>query len=92
MIDPFANCPSDEDTRSVGKERRTISGLDVLLESWVYDGIIGFSAILLEEQVSNLSDEEIVERLSAELQVDSNRTISRKGDGYVFVNYAFDVG
>lgn len=89
MTNLFAACPVEEDTRIRSREQRKIGGLDVMLETWDWDGIFGRSAILIDEQVADLTDDQIIDRLSTEIEIDDGKTISRKGNGFVFINYGF---
>lgn len=66
-----------------------VAGLDVLLELWNWEGILGQSAVLLGSQVAEISDDEIIERLRCEIDMTGITTVTRSNSGFVFVNYGF---
>ncbi len=85
----FENRPQDPDTRIIKTQHEIFDGLDVLLEAWVWEGVIGQSAILVEEQVAPLDDAAIVQRLASKLPLGGKYNVSRSS-GFVFVNYGFE--
>lgn len=85
----FDKLETDEDTRIISRTIVEIEGYDVLLEKWSWDGALGHSAIVPEDQVASLSDEQIQEMLIKNLDITGNTTFSRKSD-YVFLNYGFE--
>ncbi|WP_319760593.1 hypothetical protein [Maridesulfovibrio sp.] len=87
-IELFANRPVEPDTNVLHSQFENIGGLDVLLELWSWDGIIGQSAILIEEQVAGREKPEIIELISSEISLGSNYTTSKES-GFIFINYGF---
>lgn len=65
-----------------------MSETPVLLESWIFDGIKGSSAIFLTEHVGSLDDESIKTLLGETfgLELGDNVTVKRDGS-HVYVNY-----
>ncbi len=61
-----------------------------LMELWSWDGIQGSSVIFLAEDVSDLDDEELVEKASLDLKAlkTEQYTIKRK-ENYVYINFGF---
>lgn len=86
---PFYKLSTDEDTRIISRTIENIEGYDVLLEKWSWEGVLGYSAIIPENQIASLSDEQIQDILLKNLDITGKTTFSRKSD-YVFLNYGFE--
>jgi hypothetical protein len=85
----FDNRPIEEDTTITSSKLVKFQNRDALLESWVWDGIKGESAILLANQFEGLSDEDIGTFLADYIALGGDYTIARTTPEYIFVNFAF---
>lgn len=85
----FKDLPSDEDTTILHSDECLINGLDVLVESWNWDGVNGRSIVLLASQVEDRSDREVVELLRQFTDIESDFTVTRDRNGYMFINHDF---
>ena len=67
--------------------------IEVLMELWFWDGITASSFVFLKEDIGNLSDIELINKIKLDFDsIDlSDATIKASGD-YVYVNYGFKVG
>lgn len=86
----FSGRKIDPDTKILATEYRQICGLDILIESWKWEGIRGKSIIFLSEQVINVIDSEFenLGRKIAELGMEEQVTIKR-GPDFSFFNFSF---
>ena len=85
----FKDLPHDEDTRILHSSESQFNGLNVLVETWNWDGIKGKSIILLLSQIGDRSDKEVIELLRQFTNVESDFTITRNRNGYMFINHDF---
>ena len=68
-----------------------VAGLPVLHEAWFWDGVGAESVIFLDKDVVG-RDDAALEGLLREANLvrkDASPTVSRTGDGFVFVNFNF---
>ena len=91
MSDKFSSVPVDENTRILFRKETKIGNYDVLHEKWNWEGIKAESIIFTDEDVSELSDEEIkkVVRESGFLKEGSDLTFKRSED-FTYVNFNFE--
>jgi hypothetical protein len=85
----FDNRPIEEDTKITSSKLVKFADRDIRLESWVWDGIKGKSAVLLANQFESMNDEEICVFLSEHIALGGDYTIARPSPEYIFVNYGF---
>lgn len=90
MKDKFKNIPVDEDTVVAISLESTLGDYDVVYQKWSWDGIHAESIIFFNEDIENLSEEEIVNevKLSPLLKEDTQTTY-KKLEVYTFVNFNF---
>lgn len=87
----FVNVPVEEGTIIKKNTIIGVSGLQVLHQKWVWDGIAAESLIFIADEVDQLDDDKItLLALSSKLpRVDSKFTIAREREGYTFINFNF---
>jgi hypothetical protein len=92
MTDKFNNVPDDEQTINTFQTEATLGKYDILYQTWFWDGITAESFIFSDEDICDLSDEELknLVRTSPLVKQHDNLTISRKGTGFAFVNFNFE--
>lgn len=88
----FSKLPTDAGTRPLSRIEAELDGHPVMVESWYWEGISGQSLIFIESDVSELTDQDLVDRVRTAMLVDPDSEITlRRNDGFVFVNYAFEI-
>jgi len=92
MIKKFDNVPVEEDTRILFRKEAKLGNYDVLYEMWSWEGISAESLIFVNDDVSDLTDEELERevRKSPLVKKDSAITIKRLDIGFTFVNFNFE--
>jgi hypothetical protein len=87
----FANIPLDPETRIISKIEIIIDKIPALIEQWSWDGIAGKSAIFIDVDVSNYSDEELFLKIVEHFNIssDTRHTVQRNSNGFTFVNFDF---
>lgn len=91
MTNKFKNIPTEEDTKILSRQEKTIGEYIVLHEIWVWDGIYAESIIFANEDIEGLSDQEI-EKMVRSLPIldeNSDLTLTRTESGFTFVNFNF---
>jgi len=89
----FKNVPIDPDTDILFYKITKIDKYDVLYQIWNWDGIKSESIIFEDDDVKDLSEDEIREIVKTSLFLkdkESNMTFSQSGSGYTFVNFNFE--
>ena len=91
MTDKFDGVPTEKDTKILFRHQVKFGNYDVLYEKWTWDGITAESVIFDNNDVAELSDEEIKDDVKSSplVQSDSDVTIKRSETGYTFVNFNF---
>ena len=89
----FNNIPEQKDTEIIFREETRFGDFDVVYEKWKWDGILAESIIFDEEDVSEMDDDEIINKVKDSPLFDDkiykgNPTI-RHNSGFVFVNLNF---
>lgn len=95
MDSKFKNVPLEEDTRLLSQKIIYLSKFEVLHQIWRWDGIKGESIIFADEDVKDLSENDIKGLLRNSKFLhdkDSSLTFSQKGNGFTFLNFNFDPG
>ena len=85
LSEKFRNIPYDEDTRIKGRWEIKVGPYDAVHEKWVWDGVYGESYIFFNEDIKDLSEEEVLELANKE------NTTYKKLKTYTFVNFNFVV-
>ena len=87
----FADVPVDDDTKIIRQHETEIDNIEVLIQKWVWDGLVAESAIFLDEDVDHINDEELYQKIVDKYAVghDRRHTITRDSNGYTFVNFNF---
>jgi hypothetical protein len=86
----FSDIPIDTDTVVLSEKHIQLNGLNVLLQSWRWDGVKANSLIFQAADVTDFTYEAIKDiLLSSGLEgATASSTISRKND-FVFINFNF---
>lgn len=96
MNEKFANVPVEEDTRVLSRTPIVFGVYEAIHEKWkwVLEGVSAESIILLDTDISEVSDEELTQKLrdSGLMKPDSQITIARERQGFTFLNFNFVVG
>ena len=92
MPKKFTNIPVEKDTRILYQKQGKLGGFDVCQELWSWDGIEAKSIIFSNEDISDLSDEELeqVVRTSPMVKEGSSMTLNSSDSGYTFCNFNFE--
>jgi hypothetical protein len=86
----FANLPMDVDTEIHLQSVVHLSRFSAVIQTWDWNGIVGTSAIIPENDIVGLSDDEVLDLLRREkLEVQPPYTIVRDRNGFCFVNFEF---
>jgi hypothetical protein len=93
MMSKFKNIPEEKDTVIIIRAETGFGGFAVVYEKWARDGILAESIIFDEDDVSEMDDDEIINKVKDSPLVDEKID---KGDptivhisGFVFVNFNF---
>jgi hypothetical protein len=89
----FNNIPEEKNTEIIFRVEAKLGDFDILYEKWKWDGILAESIIFDEEDVSEMDDDEIINKVKDSPLFDDkiykgNPTI-RHNSGFVFVNLNF---
>lgn len=93
MSGKFDNVPVEEDTKILFRLEVKIGKYDALYEHWFWDGVTAESLIFADEDIIDLSDEQLeleVKELPMFKQ-DSSITMKRSESGFTFVNFNFEI-
>ncbi len=95
MKNKFENVPKDKDTRIIASLEITFGEYRALHQGWCWDGIIAESLIFFNEDIKDLTEDELVEevRLSPLISAESReKGITYKLSGeFTFVNFNFEI-
>jgi len=93
MNDKFKNVPKDKDTKTISQKEIKLGDLDVLFELWFWDGIASNSIIFDNNDIQNLSDEELKALVKPHVRLEpaSEIIVKRLESGFTFVNFNFTV-
>lgn len=94
MSDKFKDVPVEEDTRIRFRTEAKFGEIDVLYEKWTWEGITAESLVFANEDVTDLTDDELKQevRTSPLVRSDTQITLKRSDSGYTFVNFNFETG
>lgn len=92
MRKKFDDVPVDKDTRVLFRQEAKLGKYDVLYEMWSWEGISAESIIFANDDVADLTDEEIEQetRKSPLVKEGSQITLKRLDSGFTFVNFNFE--
>ncbi|MDD2723001.1 MAG: hypothetical protein PHH59_03135 [Methylovulum sp.] len=92
MISKFANVPVDQDTTIIAQCESKFDCYPVLYQKWIWDGIAAESIIFANEDIPDLTDEELENEVkSSPIFREKSQITIKKTDGFTFVNFNFDV-
>ena len=88
----FDKVPVDRDTKITFHEQVILGAYEVLHQKWTWDGISAESIIFIEDEVSELTDQEVkhIVFVSPLNKNTSSMTLKRGESGFVFVNFNFE--
>ncbi len=92
MNKKFSNVPVEEDTRILFRKEARFGEYDVLYEMWSWEGITAESIIFANDDVEDMTDNELEQevRKSPLVKKESEMTIKRLDAGFTFVNFNFE--
>ena len=69
----------------------TLDDYDVLYQMWCWDGITAESFIFLSSDIADLTDDEVknLAKSSPMIIADSDLTMTRHEESYIFINFNF---
>ena len=85
ISEKFKNISTEDDTKILKRNEMKIEGYDVMYEQWVYEGIRGESYIFFNEDIKELSKEDILTLVS------KKDVTYQVNDTYTFVNFGFEI-
>jgi hypothetical protein len=93
MSKKFENLPVEEGTRISFRTEANFGKYEVLYEMWTWEGISAESIIFANDDISDLSDEELERevRKSPLVKKESAVTIKHLDAGFTFVNFNFEI-
>ncbi len=91
MNTKFANIPVERDTRILYQKEFKFGEFEVRYENWLWDGIEAESIIFSNDDIGDLTDQEIeaLVRTSPIVKEGSALTLKRTSD-FTFVNFNFE--
>lgn len=91
MNKKFNNVPLDSDTTILEQKEIKINNLDALHQIWNWDGLKGESLIFCNEDFSEISQDELIEKCQKTklLEHGSTPTYKKNSNGFTFVNFNF---
>jgi hypothetical protein len=88
----YADVPADEDTIVKYETNIKLDGLNGLFQTWSFEGVIGSSLIFQNEDVENLSDDELKALTERNMIIgEKGFTVKRTDGKYTFVNFNFSI-
>lgn len=91
MNEKFKDLPEDQDTKIIASLEAKIGNYDVVYQKWYWGGIYAESIIFFNEDIAELSEEEIKNEVAEKttLLKDNSQMTFKKLDTYTFVNFNF---
>ncbi|WP_418637163.1 hypothetical protein [Winogradskyella sp.] len=91
MNEKFKNLPVEEDTQIIASFETKVESYDVVYQKWYWGGIYAESIIFFNDDVANLSEEQIKNEVAENtaLLKDNSQMTLKKGENYTFVNFNF---
>lgn len=92
MSDKFKDVPVEHDTTIISQQEIKLGEYTVLHQVWFWEGITAESIIFANEDVIDLSDQEIEKKVKTSpfFKPDSSITMTRNRSGFTFVNFNFE--
>ena len=85
----FVNVPVEPDTRIIQQREIVIGDIPSLYQQWSWDGLIAESISFYDQDVEDLSDDDLFDLISDYAVPDEQFTVSRSSSGYTFINFNF---
>ena len=90
MSDKFSSVPVEEDTRILFRKETKLDNYDVLHEKWNWEGIKAESLIFANNDISELSDEEIKKEVRESQFINEGSDITfKRSEEFTYVNFNF---
>jgi len=92
MSSKFEKVPVEDDTTIIIELEAKLGEYDVLYQKWSWDGFTAESLIFANDDVADISDDEIETevRTSPLLKEKKKMTLKRSKSGFTFVNFNFE--
>ena len=91
MSNKFDGVSVEEDTRVFFRQEANLRDYDVLYEKWNWEGIKAESIIFANDDISDLTDEEIEREVrTSSLVKDGSQITLKRSKEYTFVNFNFE--
>lgn len=93
MENKFNGVPLEDDTMLISSKKGNLGQFEILHQVWRWEGIKGESIIFADDDINDLSEDEIKELVRNSPQLTdkgSSLTFSQKGNGFTFVNFNFN--
>lgn len=92
MSEKFSKVTMEEGDILIFEQVCALGEYEVLYQNWVWEDIEAHGMIFADEDVSHLTDEQIIAevKLSPMVNKDSEITFARNKDGFTFVNFNFE--
>jgi hypothetical protein len=92
MSKKFDDVPVEEDTTIMFRQEARLGKFKVLYEMWSWEGISAESIIFVNDDVADMTDNELEQevRKSPLVKKESEITIKRLDAGFTFVNFNFE--
>lgn len=87
----YTDVPVDEDTVVKYETNVKVNGINGLYQTWSFEGVIGSSLIFQNEDVEDLSDEELKALAERNMLVGENGITVKRTEKYTFVNFNFSI-
>jgi hypothetical protein len=93
MSNKFDNVPVESDTKIQFRSVVQFENYEALYEGWYWDGISAESLIFANEDIADISQDELEQKIiaSSYLKDDKGVTIEKSNSGFTFVNFNFVV-
>ncbi|WP_150452107.1 hypothetical protein [Arenibacter lacus] len=91
MKEKFKDIPEESGTKILVSFEVSVDKYDAVYQKWYWDGINAESLIFFNEDVAELSEEEIKNQVSENtaLLKEGSQMTFKKGEKYTFVNFNF---
>lgn len=92
MSNLFENVPKDENVKILFEVTAKFGEYQAMFQKWYQDGIYGQSLIFDSQEISNISDNDLICEVSASDIVSDKRNITiSRGQRFTFVNFNFEI-
>ncbi|MDP2904184.1 MAG: hypothetical protein Q8N96_13940 [Methylovulum sp.] len=92
MNSKFTNIPVEADTKIINQLEALLGSYSVLYQKWVWDGVAAESLIFANEDIPDLTDEELKKEVkNSPICWEKSQITIKKTDGFTFVNFNFGV-